>query len=58
MFEQTCKNLDDVLWKESGGTGELDYAEQTLCLLFLKYLEDLDASLAIEAELGGKPFAA
>lgn len=56
MFEQTFKNLDDVLWKESGCTGELDYAEQTSWLLFLKYLDDLDASRAIEAELGGKPY--
>jgi type I restriction enzyme M protein len=56
MFEQTFKNLDDVLWKESGCTGELDYAEQTSWLLFLKYLDDLDASRAIDAELGGKPY--
>jgi type I restriction enzyme M protein len=25
MFEQTFKNIDDALWKESGCTTELDY---------------------------------
>jgi type I restriction enzyme M protein len=25
MFEQTFKNIDDVLWKEAGCTTELDY---------------------------------
>jgi hypothetical protein len=39
MFEQAFKNIDDVLWKESGCTTELDYTEQTSWLLFLKYLD-------------------
>jgi len=26
-FEQTFKNIDDVLWKEAGCTTELDYTE-------------------------------
>ena len=29
MFEQTFKNIDDVLWKEAGCSSELDYTEQT-----------------------------
>ncbi|MEP7350930.1 MAG: hypothetical protein ABI668_13410 [Sphingorhabdus sp.] len=29
MFEQTFKNIDDVLRKEAGCTTELDYTEQT-----------------------------
>jgi len=41
-FEQTFKNLDDVLRKEAGYSSELDYTEQTSWLLFLKYLEPLD----------------
>ena len=41
MFEQTFKNIDDVLWKEAGCTTELDYTEQTSWMLFLKYLDDL-----------------
>ena len=57
MFEQTFKNMDDVLRKEAGCTTELDYTEQTSWLLFLKYLDDLEAGRAMEAELVGKPYA-
>ena len=42
MFEQTFKNIDDILWKEAGCSTELDYTEQTSWLLFLKYLDDLE----------------
>ena len=56
MFEQTFKNIDDVLWKEAGCTTELDYTEQTSWILFLKYLDDLEQSRAMEAELVGKPY--
>ena len=50
MFEQTFRNIDDVLWKEAGCTTELDYTEQTSWLLFLKYLDDLEQERALEAE--------
>lgn len=43
MFEQAFKNIDDVLWKDAGCTSELDYTEQTSWLLFLKYLDALEA---------------
>ncbi len=56
-FEQTFKNIDDVLWKEAGCTTELDYTEQTSWILFLKYLDDLEHGRAMEAELVGKPYA-
>jgi len=56
MFEQTFKNIDDILHKESGCTTELDYTEQTSWMLFLKYLDDLEGERAIEAELVGKPY--
>lgn len=56
MFEQAFKNIDDVLWKEAGCTTELDYTEQTSWLLFLKYLDDLEASRSIEADLRGQPY--
>ena len=56
MFEQTFKNIDDVLWKEAGCTTELDYTEQTSWLLFLKYLDDLEQERALEAELVGKAY--
>jgi type I restriction enzyme M protein len=56
MFEQTFKNIDDVLWKEAGCTTELDYTEQTSWILFLKYLDDLEHERATEAELVGKTY--
>ncbi|MDA7667214.1 type I restriction-modification system subunit M [Akkermansiaceae bacterium] len=57
MFEQTFKNIDDVLWKEAGCSSELDYTEQASWILFLKYLEDLEQTRAIEAELVGKGYS-
>lgn len=51
MFEQTFKNIDDILRKESGCTTELDYTEQTSWLLFLKYLDGLEQDKADEAAL-------
>ena len=57
MFEQTFKNIDDVLRKEAGCTTELDYTEQTSWMLFLKYLDDLEQEKAMQAELKGKPHA-
>jgi type I restriction enzyme M protein len=56
MFEQTFKNIDDVLWKEAGCTTELDYTEQTSWMLFLKYLDDLEQDKAMQAELKGKSY--
>ncbi len=56
MFEQTFKNIDDVLWKEAGCTTELDYTEQTSWILFLKYLDDLEQRRAMDADLAGKPY--
>jgi len=56
MFEQTFKNVDDVLWKEAGCSSELDYTEQSSWMLFLKYLDDLEQERAMEAELVSKPY--
>ncbi len=56
MFEQTFRNIDDVLWKEAGCTTELDYTEQTSWILFLKYLDDLEKERAQIAELSGKAY--
>ena len=56
MFEQTFKNIDDVLWKDAGCTSELDYTEQTSWLLFLKYLDALEQDKATEAALEGKKY--
>ena len=56
MFEQTFKNIDDVLWKEAGCATELDYTEQTSWILFLKYLDDLERANEQKAELQGKKY--
>ena len=56
MFQQTFKNLDDVLWKEAGCSSELDYTEQSSWMLFLKYLDDLERERAMRAELEGKSY--
>lgn len=56
MFEQTFKNIDDVLWKDAGCTSELDYTEQSSWLLFLKYLDALETEKATEASLIGKVY--
>ena len=56
MFEQTFKNIDDVLRKEAGCTTELDYTEQTSWLLFLKYLDALEQDKADEAGLDRKKY--
>jgi type I restriction enzyme M protein len=55
MFEQTIRNIDDVPWKEVGSSSELDYTEQTYCLLFLKYLDDLEAERASTTSKSAKP---
>jgi type I restriction enzyme M protein len=57
MFEQTFKNIDDVLHKEAGCSSELDYTEQTSWLLFLKYLDDLEVELKMNADLKGQPYS-
>jgi type I restriction enzyme M protein len=56
MFEQTFKNIDDILWKEAGCQSELDYVEQTSWILFLKYLDDLEKERRTKAELAGKTY--
>ncbi|GAB4480226.1 MAG: N-6 DNA methylase [Thermoflexibacter sp.] len=56
MFEQTFKNIDDILHKDAGCSSELDYVEQTSWILFLKYLDDLEKDRAIAAELTGKTY--
>jgi type I restriction enzyme M protein len=56
MFEQTFKNIDDILRKEAGCQNELDYVEQTSWVLFLKYLDDLEKDRRTKAELAGKTY--
>ena len=56
MFEQTFKNIDDILWKDSGCSTELDYAEQSSWILFLKWLDDYEKEKEIKASLENKTF--
>jgi type I restriction enzyme M protein len=56
MFEQTFKNIDDILHKDAGCSSELDYVEQTSWILFLKYLDDLEKDKKTAAELSGNTY--
>ena len=56
MFEQAFKNIDNIVWKEAGCTTELDYTEQTSWVLFLKYLDALEAEKAMEAKLESRKY--
>jgi type I restriction enzyme M protein len=56
MFEQSFKNIDNVLHTDSGCGTELDYVEQTSWILFLKYLDDLEETKKTEAALAGKKY--
>jgi type I restriction enzyme M protein len=57
MFEQTFKNIDDMLRKDAGCSSELDYVEQTSWILFLKYLDDFEQERQDRAELSGQSCA-
>jgi len=56
MFDQTFKNIDDVLRKDAGCSSELDYVEQTSWILFLKYINDLERDRSTAAELTGNTY--
>lgn len=53
MFEQSFKNIDDILHKDAGCGSELDYVKQTSWVLFLKYLDDLEKDKENAALLPG-----
>ncbi len=55
-FEQTFKNIDDLLYKDSGADSELDYIGQTSWVMFLRYLDELEQDKADEAELKGEDY--
>ena len=56
MFEQTFKNIDDILHKDAGCSREVDDVEQTSWVLFLKYLDDLEKDKQTKADLSGKEY--
>jgi len=55
-FEQSFKNIDDILHKDAGCGSELDYVEQTSWVLFLKYLDDLEKDKETAALLSGEEY--
>ena len=56
MFENAFNNIDRVMRNDEGLASELDYAEQTSWLLFLKYLDDMEGEWEDEAALEGKDY--
>lgn len=57
MFENTFKNVDDILHKDAGCGSELDYVEQSSWILFLKYLDDLESARKLGAELSNTKYS-
>ena len=51
------KNIDDILYKDSGADSELDYIGQTSWVMFLRYLDELEAKKVDEAELRGEEYS-
>lgn len=56
QYENTFNAIDNILRNEAGCSTELDYIEQTSWLLFLKYLDDLEAEREMNAKMAGKEY--
>lgn len=57
MFENTFKNIDDILHRDDGCSSELDYVEQSSWVLFLKYLDDLESARKVGAKLSNAKYS-
>lgn len=57
-YSQSFNAIDKAMRNDEGLASELDYAEQTSWLLFLKYLDDMEHEWADEATLKGKTYDA
>ena len=55
-FEQTFKNIDDPLYKDSGAESELDQIGHSW-VMFLRYLEELEQEKANETALHGENYS-
>jgi len=55
-YAQAFNAIDKAMRNDEGLASELDYAEQTSWLLFLKYLDDMEHEWADEAALKGKTY--
>ena len=51
MFDQTFKNLEDIMFIELGFKSEVDYAEQSSWNLFLKCLDNLESERVLKAQI-------
>tara|TARA_B100000989_G_scaffold298761_1_gene289671 strand:- start:5697 stop:7151 length:1455 start_codon:yes stop_codon:yes gene_type:complete len=56
VFEQVFKNIDDTLREDAGCSTELDYAEQSSWILFLKWLDDYEKEKETKSKLDNKIF--
>lgn len=56
MYENAFKSIDNALRTEQGVASELDYAEQTSWIMFLKYLDDMESERSDLAELEGRDY--
>ena len=56
QYESTFNAIDNILRNEAGCSTELDYIEQTSWLLFLKYLDDLEAEREMKAVMENKEY--
>ena len=56
QYESVFNAIDNILRNEAGCSTELDYIEQTSWLLFLKYLDDLEAEREMNALMAGKEY--
>lgn len=56
MYENAFNAIEKALRAEDGIANELDYAEQTSWVLFLRYLHDLEGERKDRAELEGKDY--
>ncbi|MDB9812156.1 type I restriction-modification system subunit M [Candidatus Pelagibacter sp.] len=56
MFEQAFKNIDNAFREDDGCSTELDYAEQSSWILFLKWLDDYEKDKETKSKLENKQF--
>jgi type I restriction enzyme M protein len=54
MFEQNFKNIDKILREDDGIATELEYAEQTSWILFLKWIDDYEKEKEKKNKLDNK----
>ena len=56
MFEKVFKNIDNAFREDDGCSTELDYAEQSSWILFLKWLDDYEKDKETKSKLENKEF--